>query len=140
MAEYVVDTSIIMQEFIQERYTEQVRRLFSGLVGEDQLYIPAFCLVECANVLWKHVRFDSMSQGEAETLIDDLLNLPFTVVSIEESLPRALQIGVAHKLAIYDSIYIALAEKYGYPLITADAGQETAAKTVGIIIKPITDF
>ena len=37
-------------------------------------------------------------------------------------------------------VYIALAEKYGYPLITADARQETAARTVGITIKPIMDF
>ncbi len=81
-----------------------------------------------------------MPQGEAEILIGDLLHLPFITASIEELLPRAIQIGLAHKLAIYDSIYIAVAEKYKYPLITADAKQETAARAVGVTIKPITDF
>lgn len=81
-----------------------------------------------------------MPQSEAESLLQDLRELPFTIASIEETLPRALQIGLAHKLAIYDSVYIALAEYYKFPLITADTKQEAAARAVGITIKPITDF
>ncbi len=38
------------------------------------------------------------------------------------------------------SIYIALAQYYQFPLITADAKQEAAAKTAGVSVKPITDF
>lgn len=52
----------------------------------------------------------------------------------------ALQIGLVHQLAIYDSIYIALAEQFNCPLITADVKQEAAAKAIGVTIKPITDF
>ena len=89
---------------------------------------------------WKHVRFDGLPESEAEILLEDLANLAFKVVPIEDVLTRALQIGLAHQLAIYDSVYIALAEKYSYPLITADARQEAAAKAVGVTIKPITDF
>ena len=81
-----------------------------------------------------------MPQSEAEVLVAALLNLPFEIAPVEDVLMRALQIGLAHKLAIYDSVYIALGEKYDYPLITADARQETTARTVGVTIKPITDF
>ncbi len=55
-------------------------------------------------------------------------------------LVRALQIGLEHKLAIYDSVYIALAEKHNLPLITADARQAAAAQQVGVTLKPVTDF
>ncbi len=137
---YIVDASVVIQRFIRDTYTEQARRFFRNLTAADKFYLPEFCLLECTNVLWKQVRFHSMPQYEAEVLVASLLNLPFEVVPVEEVLTRALQIGLAHQLAIYDSIYIALAEKYSYPLITADARQETAAKAVGVTIKPITDF
>lgn len=81
-----------------------------------------------------------MLQDEAEFLLRELLELPFIIASIDDALPRALQMGLAYKLAIYDSVYIALAEYYKFPLITADAKQETAARTVGVTIKPITEF
>lgn len=81
-----------------------------------------------------------MPHSEAEILVEDLRELPFKIASIEDALPRALQIGLAHNLAVYDTLYIALAEYYKFPLITADAKQQTAAQTVGVTVKPITDF
>jgi predicted nucleic acid-binding protein len=47
---------------------------------------------------------------------------------------------VQHNLAIYDSVYIALAERLGFPLITADAKQAAAAAGVGATLKPTADF
>lgn len=140
MANFIVDTSVVMKHLLNEEFTENADRLFDQLGDGISLYIPSFCLVECTNVLWTRVRFDSMPESEALILLEDLANLPFAITSVEELLPRALQIGLAHQLAIYDSIYIALAETYHYPLITADARQESVAKAVGVTIKPITDF
>jgi predicted nucleic acid-binding protein len=45
-----------------------------------------------------------------------------------------------HKLALYDSIYIALAEQLKYPLVTDDSKQAEAARAEGIILKLLTDF
>ena len=53
---------------------------------------------------------------------------------------RALEIGLKHELAVYDSVYIALAEQLGHPLITDDSRQATAASAEGITLKAITDF
>jgi predicted nucleic acid-binding protein len=108
--------------------------------GATRLLVPEFCLVECTNVLWKRVRFENMPQASAEQLARDLHTLPLTLVSVKSLYERALQIGLAHKLAIYDSVYIALAERRRYPLITGDVRQEAAARAVGVTIKPITDF
>jgi predicted nucleic acid-binding protein len=55
-------------------------------------------------------------------------------------LTRWLQIGLAHQLALYDSVYLALAEKLRYPLITVDERQAKAAAALGLILKSITDF
>ncbi|MFB2881319.1 type II toxin-antitoxin system VapC family toxin [Floridanema aerugineum] len=81
-----------------------------------------------------------MSQEDAEQFIIDLLDLPLQIVPIKELLPRAFEIGLAHQLAIYDSLYIALALNLNCPLITVDDRQLNAAIANSVIIKPITDF
>lgn len=140
MSEYVVDASVVIQFLITEMHTDPARILFQGLVRDDKLIVPEFCLLECANVIWKHVRFQNMAQTTADSLINDLTNLPLTVYSAAEFLRRGLQIGLAHQLAIYDSVYIALAESVGYPLITVDERQSKAALAESISLKPLSDF
>jgi predicted nucleic acid-binding protein len=140
MPNYIVDTSVVADVLVSGIYTIQAERLMLLVDSTTKLLVPGFCLVECTNVLWKRVRSHDISQEEAETLADDLMTLPLSIASVDTLFKRALQIGLAHQLAIYYSIYIALAEKYQHPLVTADARQETAAKAVGVTIKPITDF
>lgn len=140
MSDYIVDASVVAQVLIQDTYTKQARTLFGRLTAPDQLHVPEFCLLECTNVLWKQVRFQGMSQSEAEVLLGDLAGLPLTNQAVTGLLERSLEIGLAHQLAIYDSLYIAMAERLGFPLITVDTKQEAAARAVGITLKSITDF
>jgi predicted nucleic acid-binding protein len=86
------------------------------------------------------VRYGNLTTNEAETLVVDLAALPLIIVSSSALLKRSLQIGLSNQLAVYDSAYIALAEMLGCPLITADSKQGTAAKSVGVQLKPLTDF
>lgn len=140
MISYVVDASIVADFLVPGRFTANVEALITAVDTGTRLIVPEFCLVECANVLWKRVSRKEITPADAERLAQDLRMLPLTLVSVKTLLTRALQIGVAHKLAVYDCVYIALAEQYGYPLITADAKQEAAAQTIGVTLKPITEF
>ena len=137
---YVVDASVVMQYFITDTYTPQVSILLNRLNQGERLYVPEFCLLECANVLWKQVRFQSMPRTEAAQLLIELLALQFQIMPVGNLLPRALQIGLSQNLAIYDSFYIALAESLNCPLITVDQKQAKAAIASNVVIKPITDF
>jgi predicted nucleic acid-binding protein len=140
MSQYIVDASVVVQFLITDTHTQAARALFRSLTVNDRLYMPEFCLLECANVLWKQVRFSDVPQSDAEQLVSDLLALDVVVVPVIGLLPRALQIGVKHQLTIYDSVYIALVEKLGCPLITDDAKQAASAAAEGIVLTPITDF
>ncbi|MEQ8674555.1 MAG: type II toxin-antitoxin system VapC family toxin [Aggregatilineales bacterium] len=141
MIKYIVDTSIMMQYLLSEPHTANVSTLFEHVAkSTTTVYVPEFCLLECTNVLWKHVRFQGMPQNTADLLTQDLLALDLILVAVTNMLPRALEIGLKHELAVYDSLYIALAEKLGYPLITVDVKQEKAALAEGITLKPITEF
>ncbi len=140
MPSYIVDASIVADFLLPGRYTSNAEALILSVGDDTNLFVPEFCLVECTNALWKRVNRQEITRQEAEILAEDLKILPLTLVSVKSLLTRALQIGLEHKLSIYDSVYIALAAEYAYPLITADAKQEAAARTVGVTIKPITDF
>jgi predicted nucleic acid-binding protein len=140
MPEYVVDATLVIQHFISDAYTVNADALFDELGRSITLYVPEFCLLECGNVLWKRVRFHGLPLTQAQRMVVDLVGLPLIIVPTAGVLGRGLQIGLTHQLAVYDSVYIALAEQLGYPLITADTKQETAAQVVGVATKPITDF
>lgn len=140
MAVFVVDASVVISRIIRETYTPNARALFRPTQPLNELYVPEFCRLECVNVLWKHVRFQGMSQSQAEQNIRDLIALPLKAVPVASLYMEALQIGLAHKLAIYDSIYIALAKHMKESLISIDQPQIRAALLEGVTVKAITDF
>jgi len=137
---YVVDTSVVAHYLYADTYTPQVRVLVDLMYQGDRLYIPEFCLIECVNVLWKKVRFQGLPQTDAEQLIDELLALPLQIVPVKDLLLQALQIGLNRQLAVYDSLYIALALNLDCPLITVDDRQADAAAENNVTLKQITDF
>lgn len=141
MATYIVDASVVVQYAITQTDTTAVRALIARLYqGIDRLIIPEFCLLECTNVLWKEVRFQGLPADQADALVKELLSLKFEVVPTRHLLSQALTIGLNCQLAIYDSLYIALAKEQESGLITVDVRQQTGAIASGVALKPITDF
>jgi predicted nucleic acid-binding protein len=140
MVSYIVDASIIIQRLIRQPFTPNVQALFSSLTPADRLIAPEFCLIECTNVIWKQARFFGMTHPQAEQLVKDLRFLPLKRAPVKKLLDDALRIGLKHQLAVYDSVYIVLAQQVGFPLITVDQQQEQAALAEGVSIKAVTDF
>ena len=137
---YVVDASVIIAALVSDPQTAHARAMLDQVKPLADLHMPEFGRIECANVLWKRVRFHGMPAAQAEALIADLIALPLTIIPPAAFYKRALQIGLRHELAIYDSIYIALAEQLNLPLITADVRQSRAAAQESITLKPLADF
>lgn len=108
-ARYVVDASILGHYLGADIYTTQSRVLISRLAQGDELFVPEFCLLECTNILWKAVRFRGMPLDQANRFADELAELPLQIVPVASLLKEALQIGLAHQLAVHNSLYVALA-------------------------------
>lgn len=140
MAAYVVDSSVVIQYLVEDTYSSHTKNFFEHQPSLEELYVPEFCMLECVNVLWKRVRFQGVLEQRALQLVNDLLGLPLSIVDAAEFLQSALRIGLASKLAVYDSVYIAMAVKLNYPLVTVDQVQIKAAVGTGVIVKAITDF
>jgi predicted nucleic acid-binding protein len=137
---YIIDVSALIQAYVREPQTDNVLALLDGLPEDIGLHVPEFCLIECTNILWKHVRFQGMPVKAAQQALKDLGDLPLTIHPVSDYLSDSLTIGLDHELAIYDSLYIALAMGLQFPLITADSKQEQAARKAGVAIKAIMDF
>lgn len=139
---YVIDASALVQYLIDDTDSARVDTIMSMLDDPNMLILCSieFCYAECVNVLWKHVRFYGASSAESLILVNDLIDLPLHIYSARDLLVRALEIGLKHQLAVYDSVYIALAESLSLPLITTDAKQAAAAQVEGVTLKPIADF
>jgi predicted nucleic acid-binding protein len=140
MAEYVIDTTAVMNYLIADSYTLNAEALFDRVTDADRLITQEFCLLEYTNVLWKQVRFHGMTYAQAQGLLRDLWAPPLHRAPMKRLLKASLDVALAHGLAVYDSAYLALSSRFGYPLITLDRQQQRAAVAEGISLKPLTDF
>jgi len=118
----VVDASVAIKLFVVEPLSDRADALFDRLAVDPpaQFYVPDLFFVECANILWKHVRRFGYPAGSARQDIADLGALALRAVSTADLIAEALPIALAYDITAYDACYVALARLVGAPLITAD--------------------
>jgi predicted nucleic acid-binding protein len=113
----IIDASVAFKWLVNE----QDSHVAISWLGRDELAAPTLLHAEVANALWKAVRRTEIP-GDDETGAM-LLALADLIVPLDERpiMPRALAIGLELDHAVYDCIYLALAEARGEKLLTADA-------------------
>jgi len=99
--------------------------------GDAVLLVPDLCWLELASALLKQVQRNLLSRQEAVELFDDLRRLPLRSVPASELSVHAFSQALEHGLSVYDSAYLALAQRSGAPLITADQQLERTAHKCG---------
>lgn len=97
------------------------------LFETEQLLVPELAIYELENVVWKHEKLiGDVAEGvEYLEILGELIRAgAITVVSYSQKLlKRAYEISIAHGVAIYDSIFLALALETGMELVTLDKDQ-----------------
>jgi predicted nucleic acid-binding protein len=128
----VVDASVAMKLFVAEALSAQADGLFNLLAADPpgRLYVPDLFFIECANVLWKHVRRFGYPVKSARQDLRDLRALALHSEPIADLLEDALELACTHEITAYDACYVALARQLGVPLITAD--QALTRKLAGL--------
>ena len=113
----VVDASIAVKWFIAEPHSQEARQLLAPRIV---LHAPDFILTEVANVIWKKARRKEIPSPQP--YIDELANMadavalqPSTELVIQAA---ALAVQIDHP--VYDCVYLACAEGWAAPLVTAD--------------------
>ena len=93
---------------------------------------PELLLAEAANVINKKQISGELSESESDQLFSDILSLPIRLFPHRPILLRAFELARVHKLTVYDTLYLALAEEHGAVIFTGDSKLLKAATHLGL--------
>lgn len=117
MTPYVVDASVAIKWYLPEEYSQQAVSL---LVPGFELWAPDLVFVEVGNVLWKRVQRGELDPERARLFLIDFLSSPLHIEDSPVLLEKAWDIAHRYGRSVYDSLYLALAERLGAAMVTAD--------------------
>jgi predicted nucleic acid-binding protein len=113
----VIDASVVAAAF----FPEPAQPAAAALLADGQeLFAPDLLLAEVANVIWKRHGRGEIDAAEAHDLLADMLRLPIDCTPSVELIEAALELAVAVRRTVYDSLYLALAVREGAVMVTGD--------------------
>ena len=106
---------------VQEVDSGKAIRLRNGYIGGvHELIAPDVFPPEIANGLASAERQRRILAGESAIFLNDVLSAGPALYPASPLLIRAMEIAISTKQAVYDCLYVALAEAEGCELVTAD--------------------
>lgn len=113
----VVDASVACKWYLDEPLTAQAR----NLAESDDLFVaPDLILAEVGNVVWQRLRKKEIAASQADEIARHLPGVFLALVATGQILARAIEIATELDHPVYDSLYLAVVERWNAPLITAD--------------------
>ena len=121
-----------MKLVVTEPGSKEARTTVKNLLRNGySLYTVDIALAESMNAIWKHVNIHrDLKIRDVESTIHDLTRIyeAMNVITTHELSREAMKIALTENITIYDSVYIAAAEKLNATLITADKKLYNASK------------
>ena len=118
---YVIDASVALKWVLPEINSDKAIRLRSEVQAAiHELRSPDIFSIEVANTLARAERKGLIQSGDADVLLTGILTDCPPLHSYHPLLRRALAIATAARHGVYDCVYVALAEREGCELVTAD--------------------
>jgi predicted nucleic acid-binding protein len=118
---YVLDASVALKWVLNEpdsgiadRFRDDVRN------GVHALIAPDVFPIEAGHALTRAERRGLIPIGSAEAHWLDILTTAPTFFACLPLMRRAMAVSSQARIGVYDCLYIALAEREGCPLVTAD--------------------
>jgi predicted nucleic acid-binding protein len=116
---YVVDTSVTLAWYLEERFSASARVWQDRLLGgKARLLIPSLHYWEFANALRTLVARQEIDEGTAQEIYDLHLDAPLELA--EPDRRQVLQFAFEHSATVYDAVFIALAIANDVPIVTAE--------------------
>jgi predicted nucleic acid-binding protein len=135
----VVDVSVLVPLLVGEDDSPAARAMAGD---EPELIAPDLVLAEALNVLWKKQRLgqiDDATRSDAVALVGPPL---VRLIAMPPLARQASALAQELDHPVYDCFYLALAEREGVPLVTAD--RRLIAKAAGAgrdaLVRPLQSF
>jgi predicted nucleic acid-binding protein len=118
---YVLDSSVALKWVLPEADSLKAIRLRDDYAnGLHELLAPDIFALEIANGLASAERQGRIKTGEAAVFLHDVLRAAPAFHPTAPLLLRAIALAISTRRAVYDCVYLALAEGEGCELVTAD--------------------
>lgn len=140
--EWCIDANIAVKTVVKEYLSEKARALISdALETEARLIAPHFFDAEIYSAVRKKVYIGEMTIEEGDNAFEDLKGFPVELLSTAHLCDRAWEVAKQFRLRwLYDAFYVALAERRGCLLWTADIELYKAVKDELTFVKSLEDY
>lgn len=129
MAGLVIDASVAVKWFIDEDRSADAATLLNG---DADLIAPSSILYEAFHTLWDAARTKRLAAKRLPELADAIPTAFTSIAPMEQLYAAAAALAQSHALTVYDCAYIALAQREGAELVTADEKMFAVARKARI--------
>jgi predicted nucleic acid-binding protein len=125
---FVVDASVVGSWLLpDENHPEALTAL--DRLKDDEAFVPSLLWFELRNLLLVNERRQRITASQTAVALNLLQELPLRFDSQPDS-DTTLQLARAHKLTVYDAVYLELALRRHLPLVTFDVALAEAGRRV----------
>lgn len=141
MNPYVVDTSVAVKWVFEEKGSENAALFLEEFEQKKiQIIVPEFFYCELASACLNKFLRKLATFGEADERLARVADLPLTTYPDRELADVAFENAVRLNISVYDALYLALAEIYVAPLVTADGALLKACRGRFDFIESLEEF
>ena len=121
MNDHIVDSSVVVKWFLPEADSAQAGRVFTEVQSRGgRLIVLDLAVIEVTNAIWKRCHRGLLPPDDARALLRDLQAAPLHTEPATRLLAPAMDLSLQYDRAIYDALFVALAQDLGLPGVTAD--------------------
>lgn len=137
----ILDSNILAKIVLEEPDSKQAVAAVKSFVRKGSaLYTVDLALTEAMNVIWKHAKLlKELDDKKVASALEDLVRLfdGLNVISTRDLTAESMQIALTRNLTIYDTLYLAAAQKMNGTLFTTDQKLcSKAGETPTALLKP----
>lgn len=133
----VIDANVAVKWVVAEQDSSVADSLYRDAEAAGrQIFTPLHFNAEVANAVWRKVTRGLLTFDEGLAALAALQEYRTLGISPAGLLPRSFEVARALRYAaVYDCIYVAVAELVGCELWTADGGLANAAAAAGLSVR-----
>lgn len=141
MKTFIIDSSVAAKWFFPEEEQDASLIFYQKIKKKEiRAIVPDLFYLEMSSICWKRLRKQMINYDSASAVIEKIAEVSFECYSDKELADIAFENAARFGISVYDAVYVALAEVYAAPLVTADKKLAAALNNRFDFILPLQEF